>query len=157
VILAVQRVMQALAPGARVVSLSTGHAPQFSAPERLAQRSFRFSRKARERKGSGRRLPHHRVSISASTLAMHCCRVRDRSASALVSCESSRTGHRPGVRRGLEFDVEGVRKVMPFSRIAHAHDFDGIGFDESLQIKLYAVKPRPDKPDRGAAITTTSG
>jgi len=42
VILAVQRVMQALAPGARVVSLSTGHAPQFSAPERLAQAIIPF-------------------------------------------------------------------------------------------------------------------
>jgi pimeloyl-ACP methyl ester carboxylesterase len=37
VILAVQRAMQALAPGASVVSLPTGHAPQFSAPARLAE------------------------------------------------------------------------------------------------------------------------
>jgi pimeloyl-ACP methyl ester carboxylesterase len=36
VILAAQRQMQRLVPGARVVSLPTGHAPQFSAPERLA-------------------------------------------------------------------------------------------------------------------------
>jgi pimeloyl-ACP methyl ester carboxylesterase len=42
VILAVQRAMQALAPGARVVSLPTGHAPQFSAPERLAQAIIPF-------------------------------------------------------------------------------------------------------------------
>jgi pimeloyl-ACP methyl ester carboxylesterase len=35
-ILPVQRVMQARAPGASVVSLATGHAPQFSAPVRLA-------------------------------------------------------------------------------------------------------------------------
>jgi pimeloyl-ACP methyl ester carboxylesterase len=37
VILPVQRAMQALAPGASVVSLPTGHAPQFSAPARLAE------------------------------------------------------------------------------------------------------------------------
>jgi pimeloyl-ACP methyl ester carboxylesterase len=36
VILPVQRAMQALAPGAQVVSLRTGHAPQFSAPAELA-------------------------------------------------------------------------------------------------------------------------
>jgi pimeloyl-ACP methyl ester carboxylesterase len=37
VILPVQRAMQAMAPGASVVSLPTGHAPQFSAPARLAE------------------------------------------------------------------------------------------------------------------------
>jgi pimeloyl-ACP methyl ester carboxylesterase len=42
VIPAVQRAMQALAPGALVVSLPTGHAPQFSAPERLAQAIIPF-------------------------------------------------------------------------------------------------------------------
>jgi pimeloyl-ACP methyl ester carboxylesterase len=36
-ILPVQRAMQALAPGASVVSLPTGHAPQFSAPAALAE------------------------------------------------------------------------------------------------------------------------
>jgi pimeloyl-ACP methyl ester carboxylesterase len=36
VVLPVQRAMQARAPGASVVSLSTGHAPQFSAPAPLA-------------------------------------------------------------------------------------------------------------------------
>ena len=36
VILPVQRAMQALAPGAQIVSLRTGHAPQFSAPAELA-------------------------------------------------------------------------------------------------------------------------
>jgi pimeloyl-ACP methyl ester carboxylesterase len=42
VILPVQRAMQARAPGALVVSLSTGHAPQFSAPERLAKAIIPF-------------------------------------------------------------------------------------------------------------------
>jgi pimeloyl-ACP methyl ester carboxylesterase len=42
VILPIQRAMQALAPGALVVSLPTGHAPQFSAPERLAQAIIPF-------------------------------------------------------------------------------------------------------------------
>ena len=37
VILPVQRAMQKLAPGASVVSLPTGHAPQYSAPDRLAE------------------------------------------------------------------------------------------------------------------------
>ncbi len=36
VILPVQRIMQALTPGARAVSLATGHAPQLSAPAQLA-------------------------------------------------------------------------------------------------------------------------
>jgi len=42
VILPVQRAMQALAPGAQVVSLPTGHAPQFSAPAQLAAAIFPF-------------------------------------------------------------------------------------------------------------------
>ena len=42
VILPVQRAMQALAPGTSVVSLPTGHAPQFSAPERLAETIIPF-------------------------------------------------------------------------------------------------------------------
>ena len=42
VILPVQRAMQALAPGALVVSLPTGHAPQFSAPARLAEAIIPF-------------------------------------------------------------------------------------------------------------------
>ncbi|QJD57464.1 alpha/beta hydrolase [Pseudomonas sp. gcc21] len=37
VVLATQRRMQALVPGAEVVSLDTGHVPQASAPERLAE------------------------------------------------------------------------------------------------------------------------
>jgi pimeloyl-ACP methyl ester carboxylesterase len=36
VVLAVQRRMQALVPGAKVVTLSTGHAPQLAAPKKLA-------------------------------------------------------------------------------------------------------------------------
>ena len=36
VILPVQRLMQRLAPGAKVVSLASGHVPQYSAPGRLA-------------------------------------------------------------------------------------------------------------------------
>jgi pimeloyl-ACP methyl ester carboxylesterase len=36
VILPAQRLMQTLVPGAQIVSLPTGHAPQFSAPEALA-------------------------------------------------------------------------------------------------------------------------
>jgi pimeloyl-ACP methyl ester carboxylesterase len=42
VILPVQRAMQALAPGASVVSLPTGHAPQLSAPARLAEAIIPF-------------------------------------------------------------------------------------------------------------------
>ncbi|WP_213771757.1 alpha/beta hydrolase [Bradyrhizobium sp. dw_78] len=42
VILPVQRAMQALAPGASVVSLPTGHAPQFSVPARLAEAIIPF-------------------------------------------------------------------------------------------------------------------
>ena len=42
VILPVQRAMQARAPGASVVSLPTGHAPQFSAPDRLAEAIIPF-------------------------------------------------------------------------------------------------------------------
>jgi pimeloyl-ACP methyl ester carboxylesterase len=42
VILPVQRAMQARAPGALVVSLPTGHAPQFSAPARLAEAIMPF-------------------------------------------------------------------------------------------------------------------
>jgi pimeloyl-ACP methyl ester carboxylesterase len=42
VILPVQRAMQALAPGASVVSLPTGHAPQFSAPAPLAEAVIPF-------------------------------------------------------------------------------------------------------------------
>jgi pimeloyl-ACP methyl ester carboxylesterase len=42
VILPVQRAMQARAPGALVVSLPTGHAPQFSAPSRLAEAIIPF-------------------------------------------------------------------------------------------------------------------
>jgi pimeloyl-ACP methyl ester carboxylesterase len=42
VILPVQRAMQARAPGALVVSLPTGHAPQFSAPARLAEAIIPF-------------------------------------------------------------------------------------------------------------------
>lgn len=41
-ILPVQRAMQARAPGASVVSLPTGHAPQFSAPARLAEAIIPF-------------------------------------------------------------------------------------------------------------------
>jgi pimeloyl-ACP methyl ester carboxylesterase len=41
-ILPVQRAMQALAPGASVVSLPTGHAPQFSAPAHLARAIIPF-------------------------------------------------------------------------------------------------------------------
>jgi pimeloyl-ACP methyl ester carboxylesterase len=41
-ILPVQRAMQALAPGASVVSLPTGHAPQFSAPALLAEAIIPF-------------------------------------------------------------------------------------------------------------------
>ncbi len=37
VVLAVQRRMQALVPGARIVSLPTGHAPQYSAPASFVQ------------------------------------------------------------------------------------------------------------------------
>jgi pimeloyl-ACP methyl ester carboxylesterase len=42
VILPVQRAMQARAPGARIVSLPTGHAPQFSAPAALAKAVIPF-------------------------------------------------------------------------------------------------------------------
>ncbi|MDB5606002.1 MAG: Pimeloyl-ACP methyl ester carboxylesterase [Bradyrhizobium sp.] len=42
VILPVQRAMQALAPGTLVVSLPTGHAPQLSAPARLAEALIPF-------------------------------------------------------------------------------------------------------------------
>ena len=42
VILPVQRAMQVLAPGASVVSLPTGHAPQLSAPARLAEAIIPF-------------------------------------------------------------------------------------------------------------------
>jgi len=42
VILPVQRAMQARAPGALVVSLPTGHAPQFSAPAALAEAIIPF-------------------------------------------------------------------------------------------------------------------
>lgn len=42
VIPAVQRAMQARAPGATVVSLPTGHAPQFSAPASLAEAIIPF-------------------------------------------------------------------------------------------------------------------
>jgi pimeloyl-ACP methyl ester carboxylesterase len=42
VILPVQRLMQKLVPGARVVSLPTGHAPQLSAPARLAEEIIPF-------------------------------------------------------------------------------------------------------------------
>ena len=42
VVLPVQRAMQALAPGAAVVSLSTGHAPQVSAPAALAEAIIPF-------------------------------------------------------------------------------------------------------------------
>ncbi len=42
VIPAVQRRMQRLSPGARVISLPTGHAPQYSAPERLADAILPF-------------------------------------------------------------------------------------------------------------------
>jgi pimeloyl-ACP methyl ester carboxylesterase len=42
VILPVQRAMQALAPGTSVVSLPTGHAPQLSAPARLAETIIPF-------------------------------------------------------------------------------------------------------------------
>ncbi len=42
VILPVQRAMQARAPGALVVSLPTGHAPQFSAPASLAEAIIPF-------------------------------------------------------------------------------------------------------------------
>jgi pimeloyl-ACP methyl ester carboxylesterase len=41
-ILPVQRAMQARAPGASVVALPTGHAPQFSAPTRLAEAIIPF-------------------------------------------------------------------------------------------------------------------
>jgi pimeloyl-ACP methyl ester carboxylesterase len=47
VILPVQRAMQARAPGAAVVSLSSGHAPQFSAPAQLADAIFPFLTSAR--------------------------------------------------------------------------------------------------------------
>jgi pimeloyl-ACP methyl ester carboxylesterase len=39
---ATQRLMQRLSPGARVVSLPTAHAPQFSAPDRLAEAIIPF-------------------------------------------------------------------------------------------------------------------
>ena len=42
VILPVQRLMQSLSPGARVVSLPTGHVPQFSAPELVAEAVIPF-------------------------------------------------------------------------------------------------------------------
>lgn len=42
VLLPLQRRMQALVPGARVVSLPTGHAPQLSAPDLLAQALIPF-------------------------------------------------------------------------------------------------------------------
>jgi pimeloyl-ACP methyl ester carboxylesterase len=42
VVLPVQRAMQARAPGALVVSLPTGHAPQFSAPARLTEAIIPF-------------------------------------------------------------------------------------------------------------------
>jgi pimeloyl-ACP methyl ester carboxylesterase len=42
VILPVQRAMQARAPGAQIASLPTGHAPQFSAPARLAEAIIPF-------------------------------------------------------------------------------------------------------------------
>ena len=42
VVLAAQRRMQSLVPGAEVVSLNTGHAPQLSAPERLLQAMLPF-------------------------------------------------------------------------------------------------------------------
>ena len=42
VILPVQRAMQARAPGALIVSLPTGHAPQFSAPAALAKAVIPF-------------------------------------------------------------------------------------------------------------------
>ncbi len=41
-ILPVQRAMQTLAPGALIASLPTGHAPQFSAPARLAEAIIPF-------------------------------------------------------------------------------------------------------------------
>ncbi len=44
VILPVQRLMQSLSPGARVVSLPTGHAPQLSAPDQLAEAIIPFLR-----------------------------------------------------------------------------------------------------------------
>jgi pimeloyl-ACP methyl ester carboxylesterase len=47
VILPVQRAMQARAPGASVVSLATGHAPQFSAPALLAGAIVPFLTSAR--------------------------------------------------------------------------------------------------------------
>jgi pimeloyl-ACP methyl ester carboxylesterase len=47
VILPVQRLMQRLAPGATVVSLACGHAPQFSAPDKLADAIVPFLTKGR--------------------------------------------------------------------------------------------------------------
>ena len=44
VILPAQRLMQTLVPGARVISLPTGHAPQFSAPRQLAEAIIPFLR-----------------------------------------------------------------------------------------------------------------
>ena len=48
VILPVQRLMQTLSPGARIASLPTGHAPQLSAPERLAAAIIPFLMASRE-------------------------------------------------------------------------------------------------------------
>jgi pimeloyl-ACP methyl ester carboxylesterase len=48
VILPVQRLMQKLSPGARIVSLPTGHAPQFSAPDQLARVIIPFLRASRK-------------------------------------------------------------------------------------------------------------
>lgn len=42
VILPVQRLMERLSPGAKVVALPTGHAPQFSAPDQLADAILPF-------------------------------------------------------------------------------------------------------------------
>jgi pimeloyl-ACP methyl ester carboxylesterase len=49
IILPVQRAMQARAPGALVISLRTGHVPQFSAPARLAEAILPFLCLAAER------------------------------------------------------------------------------------------------------------
>jgi pimeloyl-ACP methyl ester carboxylesterase len=48
VILPVQRLMQSLSPGAQIVSLPTGHVPQFSAPDHLAAAIIPFLTASRE-------------------------------------------------------------------------------------------------------------
>ena len=57
VVLAVQRRMQALVPGADVVSLPTGHAPQFSAPARLVAAIVPWLRAGAKAPGDGAACP----------------------------------------------------------------------------------------------------